>query len=237
MSLLSPERYVIGVAPATLSIRRLKGFAATQAEEKQVACDPAFGPQPWQGALEALKAEAIKSTATVVLSNHFVRYAIVPWSDALANEVEEQAYVRHHFAKIHGERAKAWTVRWSDNGAATRLAGAIDSELLAALKQALPRLASVQPYLMAVMNRSRGAIPKGGAWLALVEEGRACVALHSGRELRSIQNLRGDWLDLLERERHRIGESVPELALVAGVQPDPNVEGWHFRQLKGGLAH
>ena len=233
MSLLFPERVLIGLAPAEVSVAHGRGARQT------VACDPAFGAQPWQGAVAALQSLALKGRATVVLSNHFVRYAIVPWSEALAADAEELAYVRHYFGKIHGERAKAWALRWSENGKGSRLAAAIDAELVAELKRALPRLVSVQPYLMAAINRARGAIPKEGAWLALVEEGRACVALHAGGTLRSVQNLRGDWLDLLERERHRAaGESqAPELALVAGAQPDPGATGWQFRQLHGGLAH
>jgi hypothetical protein len=240
VSLLSPERALIGLAPAEVSVVKRRGlWRSTTVEKKTIACDPGFGPQPWQGALAALKALELKLRTTVVLSNHFVRYAIVPWSAALASEAEELAYVRHHFAKIHGERAKSWALRWSENGKGTRLAAAVDAELMSELPRVLPRLVSVQPYLMAAINRSRGSIPGSGAWLALVEEGRACIALHSGGALRSVQNLRGDWLDVLERERHRAaGEApTPELALVAGAQPEPGTAGWQFRQLHGGLAY
>ena len=229
MSLLSRRRVVVGIAPHEVTL-----------EGKAVSCDATLGARPWQGALEALKALKLAGRASVVLSNHFVRYALVPWSNALANEAEEQAYVRHHFSKIHGERAKSWALSWSENGKGSCLAAAIDGELVAELKRALPGLASVQPYLMAAVNRSRRLIPHDGAWLALVEEGRACIALHSGGAVRSVQNLRGDWLDLLERERHRAsGEApaAPRLALVAGAQPGPATALWQFRQLHGGLAH
>ena len=229
MSLLSRKRVVVGLAPHEVTL-----------EGKTVPCDPTLGSQLWHGPLEALKALKLTGRATAVLSNHFVRYALVPWSDALASEAEERAYVRHHFSKIHGERAKSWALSWSENGKGSRLAAAIDGELVAELKRAVPGLASIQPYLMAAVNRSRRLIPHEGAWLALVEEGRACVALHSGGAVRSVQNLRGDWLELLERERRRAaGEApaAPELALVAGAQPDPAMPGWQFRQLQGGLAH
>jgi hypothetical protein len=171
----------------------------------------------------------------VVLSNHFVRYAIVPWTAGLDTAAEEEAYVRHHFAKVYGERAKTWALRWSDNGG-TRLASAIDQALLEALKQALPRLASVQPYLMAAINRCRASIPRSGAWLALVEADRACIALHAGGRWQSVQNAKGAWLDLLERERHRAEGSAPQLALVAGTTPEA-AHGWTFQELQGGMAH
>ena len=224
MSRLFPEPLLICLAPEQVS-----------ADGKVMACDPAFGSEPWQGALAALAALDKKRRATVILSNHFVRYAIVPWSEGLDTAAEEEAYVRHHFARIHGERAKAWALRWSDNGD-TRLASAIDQALLDALKQALPRLASVQPHLMAAINRCRKSIPKNGAWLALVEGERACIALHAGGRWRSVQNARGAWLDLLERERHRAEGEVPQLALVAGADPG-TAGGWTLRPLQGGMSH
>ncbi len=226
----------IGLAPTEVSVARLRGFPRKKTvETRVVACDPGYGAQPWDGALAALKELDAALPATVVLSNHFVRYALVPWSEALDGEAEEEAYVRHHFAKIHGERAGAWALRWTERGA-SRLASAVDRALLEALKQALPRLASVQPYLMAAINRCRGAIPKSGAWLALVEADRACIALHAGGGWRSVQNAKGAWLDLLERERHRAEGSVPQLALVAGADPAP-APGWAFQPLQGGMAH
>src|SRR4051812_21753070 len=95
---------------------------------RTVACDPAFGAEPWHGALAALRALEwqARSRVTLGLSNHFVRYALVPWDKALADPAEEEAYVRHHFAKIHGERAKSWSLRWSaEAGDAPRLASAV----------------------------------------------------------------------------------------------------------------
>lgn len=234
MSRLFPDRLRIGLAPSEVSLVRERGFLRKARLEQTVACDPDFGTHPWDGALAALQGCDRTLRATVVLSNHFVRYAIVPWSDALADEAEEEAYVRHHFAKVHGERARSWALRWSDNGD-SRLASAIDKALLEALRQALPRLRSVQPYLMAAVNGCRQSIPKAGAWLALVEADRACIALHAGGRWRSVQNARGAWLDLLDREKHRAEGEVPALALIAGAQPENDVAGWTFRPLQSAL--
>jgi hypothetical protein len=223
---LFPERLLIGLGPAAVSI---SGRPA-------IACDPAFGREPWQGAVHVLKnLELPRARATVVLSNHFVRYALVPWSDALAGEAEEAAYVRHHFAHIHGERAKSWAFRASEGP--SRLCSAIDADLLKAIKECFSgknkaRLVSVQPGLMAAFNRWRGSIPPAGAWLALVEPDRACVGLHAKGRWQSVQNARGEWLALLERERHRIAGDVPNLVLlhsehaVAGEAP-----GWKLQRL------
>jgi hypothetical protein len=177
---------------------------------------------------------------TLVLSNHFVRYAVLPWSDGLSTPAEEEAYLRHHFAKIHGERAKGWSLRASEAPrAAPRLASAIDTALAEALKAAFPKegkakLVSVQPELMEAANRWRQAIPAAGAWLVLAEPERACIALHAGQGWRSVQNAKGDWFTLLDRERYRLHSDegdVPSLVLLSGTKAPANGEGWEFREL------
>jgi len=227
VSRLFPERLLIGLGPAAVSIPG----------RPPIACDPAFGREPWQGAIHALKnLDLPYGKTTVVLSNHFVRYALVPWSEALAGEAEEAAYVRHHFVRIHGERAKSWVFRATPApSGAPRLCSAIDADLLSALKESLSkktRLVSVQPSLMAAFNRWRGAIPAAGAWLALVEPERACVGLHAKGRWQSVQNARGEWLTLLERERHRIAAEVPRLVLLHSEHPVPgDAPGWKLERL------
>jgi len=209
---------------------------------RSVVADPAAGAEPWQGAVATLKSlEWTKPCrVTAVLSNHFVRYAVLPWSDGLSTPAEEEAYLRHHFAKIHGERAKGWTLRASEAPrGALRLASAIDTALVEALKAAFPkngkaRLVSAQPELMEAANRWRGAIPAGGAWLVLAEPERACIALHAGQGWRSVQNAKGNWHTLLDRERYRLhgadGE-LPSLVLLAGAKAPANADGWEFLEL------
>ena len=228
MSRLFPERLAVRLSPTQVSVG-----------EKAIACDPGFGAQPWQGALHAFKSESLPAAdVTVVLSNHFVRYALVPWSDALAGAAEEEAYLRHHFARIHGERAKSWLLRSSiDAPGAARLCSAIDRGLLEELKACFPkggkaRLVSVQPQLMAVFNRARAAIPRSGAWLMLVEADRACAALHAKGRWQSVQNARGEWLALLERERHRAAGAVPDLVLLdADAAMPAEAPGWKLQRL------
>jgi hypothetical protein len=237
---LFKDRLLIGLSSAEMSVVRYRGlFKPTRIETGSVACDPAFGNEPWQGAVSALKAVPIgdKCSVTLVLSNQFVRYAIVPWSSALGTTAEEDAYVRHHFAKIHGERAKAWTLRATESAAgAPRLASAIDTALLAAIREALQekplaRLISVQPQLMSKFNEWRSAIPASGAWLVLAEPERACVALHAAGQWRSVQNGKGAWRALLDRERHRVDGEIPNLVLIAGAEAPSNDGEWQFRAM------
>ncbi len=150
---------------------------------------------------------------TYVLPNALVRYAVVPWSDGLASPDEEAAYVRHHFARVHGERAKAWVVRASpERRGRPRLCSAVDRETIESVKKSFAgkkaRLVSIQPALMAAFNRVRKDIPREGAWLVMTDGERSCVALYSDG-WRSVQNARGPWRELLERERHRVAAPQP----------------------------
>jgi hypothetical protein len=229
---LFPEKLTVAVAPDHIVVG-----------ERRIDCDAAFGAESWQGAIAALRGVPWKERCrvTAVLSNHFVRYALVPWNRSLADPAEEHAFVRHHFAKIHGERAKSWALRWSAERAdAPRLASAIDGGLVAALQECFPakspaRLVSIQPYLMAAANRAQRAVPASGAWLVFAERERACVALHAGGRWRSVQNAKGPWLATLEREWHRAetvdGNAAPRLALLVGARPLGDAAGWTFREL------
>jgi hypothetical protein len=229
VSLLFRERLLIRLSPAEVS-----------AGDKVIACEPGFGPEAWQGAVAALKALPIeqKCDVTVELSNHFVRYALVPWSEALSTAAEEEAYVRHHFAKIHGDRAKTWAVRASSaRHGAPRLASAVDEGLIDALRASFPRggkarLVSVQPALMSVFNRSRGAIPRGGAWLALAEPDRSCVALHIRGQWRAVHSAKAAWLALLERTRLTVEDETPDVVLLHAVGiPPGEAPGWTVAQV------
>jgi hypothetical protein len=221
---LFPEPLLVRLAPAEIAV------GATR-----YPCDPAFGQEPWHGALDALKAVSFaRSRVSVVLSNHFVRYALVPWSAALSTPAEEEAYLRHQFAKIHGERAKSWLLRASEapRGEA-RLASAVDAELIAAIKALFPKgakakLVSIQPALMHVFNGARAGLPDAGAWVVIAEDERACVALHARGAFRSVQNVKGEWRTLLERERYRVDGDVPSRVLLAGAKAPSNDPYWQF---------
>jgi hypothetical protein len=180
---------------------------------------PPEEPQAWQGALEdfARKIAALRkrTEVTVVLSNHFVRYAVLPEQDGAATPEEELALARFHLARIHGERVKGWEVRVSE-----RLACAIDAALLDGIKSCFSkdlesRLVSVQPRLMAAYNAARRRIPRDGAWLVLAEGGRTCLARVAAKGWASVHNGRETDVDeLLERERSRAsGEPLPSLVL------------------------
>jgi hypothetical protein len=187
-------------------------------------------------ALASRKFEA-PCRVTVVLSNQLVRYAVVPWSEGLDTPEEEDAYVRHHFAKVYGERSRDWELRASEGApGAPRLASAVDRRLVEEIKAAFPdggkaKLVSLQPQLMSAFNQWRASIPAEGAWLVLAEPGRACVALHGKSGWAGVVNGKGAWLELLDRERYRLGHDAPDTVLLSGDKPPESAAHWKFREL------
>ena len=206
MSRLWPERLTAILDPHRVMVGR-----------RMVDADAAYGTESWHGALHALQQELFsrkeRLDVSVILSNHFVRYAIVPPKNGAASADEELALARFHFARIHGERAKTWEVRLSGE-----VACAIDISLLKSLKDCFSgkaRLVSVQPYLMHAYNQWRPRIPREGAWLVLAESERVCLARLAPQGWASVHNGRdADWQQALERERSRAsGERLPSLVL------------------------
>jgi len=250
------ERLLVSLAPDAVSWLKLGGYTSTVIARHTAQADPVFGQEPWQGAVAALRAtaEAWRKDAvavSIVLSNHFARYVLVPPGVKVSGTEEEHALARFYFSKVHGERSRAWDVRLSDAAPnAPRLACAVDSALLEALRACFPpkgrpQLVSVQPLLMSGFNFWRRQFPAAGAWFLLVEPERACLGLFSGRSWVAVQNAKGHfpdeqaWADLLDRERLRTNlDCVPDTVLVhapatSGV---PHASGtWKLQRLQTAL--
>jgi hypothetical protein len=245
-------RVLVGLSPSAIAVVTLAGGPKLRVTAKRVLdCDPALGAEPWQGAAAALPRVAaelkdVRCDVTVVLSNHFVRYALVPASETLSGGDEELAFARYCFAKVHGDRAKAWDVRLSGaDGGSPRVASAIDAALLQTIQACFPasgkpRLASVQPYLMAAFNRSGARKGKHSGWLLLVESQRACLACIEGGHCAAVRNVKGSfelpgqWAELLDRERYLAGAPGAEVMVHAPATAVPEESGpWRFRPLSG----
>jgi hypothetical protein len=256
---LSSDRILIAFAPDSLALLRVSGAASPRVREKRtIACDPVLGAAPWQGAAAALgrlagEARDAKAQVTVVLSNHFVRFILVPWSEGLGNAGEQTAFVRYCFAKLHGERSKDWDLRLSPGPAGSRrIASAVDSSLVQAVRAAFPaaaraKLVSVQPYLMSAFNRWRKHVKGERAWFLLVEPQRACLAYLEGGLWSAVRNTRGNfdepgqWAELLDRERHLVGgEGASEAVYVHAPRsrkaPSAEAHGWTFSSLAPAAA-
>jgi hypothetical protein len=227
-----------------------------------VSLGGAGAAQPWRAALLALEAALPGAAAkgrtavTVVLSNQFLRYALVPWQAGLADAQEDLSYTRHCFAKVYGKAALQWEVRLSHQAAGKpRLASGVDAELLEGLRSMFGRpgiaLRSIQPHLMAAFNGARRRLRQRSAWLALLEPGHLCLALLRDGHWSRVRSLRIDssWRQelprILEREVLLVDDAaVPNDVYVGHLQAGelvlPEVDGWQFHALEyahaGGFA-
>ena len=256
MSLSWRDELRVSLEPDRVALVRVsRGWRRSVRSKHVVAVSPAGASDGW-ASIEALR-QALqdpawrKADATVVLSNHFVRYALVPWSEHLVTDDEKRAWVEHHFEALYGAPRGPVEHRWSDDRPnAPWLASAVEAQLIAEIGKSFSgtsvRLASVQPYLMAAFNRCRTHLKNASAWIVLPEHGRVCLASIAKGEWQAVtcRSIGADWQGeltrLLERERVLTGEA-PALVLayapeVSGLNLDTAgmpVRVVHQRPLKG----
>ena len=193
--------------PDRLVIARVEGrWSPRLSQYETTALDAAAPGVPrWRPALEAL-AVKVKTGAmsaaeiTLVLSNHFVHYGLVPYNDVLGGEDEQLAFARHRFATVYGSQTDAWALRLSPAYPhEARLACGVETSLVTAIDDALAPLGgaycSLQPHLMASFNRSRARIGKRATWFVVAEPGLLCIALFESGQWKSIHSVKVglDW--------------------------------------------
>jgi hypothetical protein len=205
----------IALCPDRVSMTLVaRGWRPRVIAKHAVSCSGASAD--WRPCIEALELGLSQTgwqdaDATVILSNHFVRYALVPWSEHLASDDEKRIWVRHHFADLYGEAAAKSEYRWSeDRPDSSCVASAVAADFVSTIRSAFEpaslTLKSIQPYLMAVFNRLRPRIKGDPAWILVPESGRVCLATVAGGRWRKLtfKSLGADWrTDLtivLERE-------------------------------------
>jgi hypothetical protein len=216
----------IALSPDRVDLVRLargwRGFSI--AHRQSVPCETLAGDPPWRAAIDTLETVVTQArgrarSARVVLSDHFVRYQLLPWRADLRNDGELEALARMRFREIHGAAADGWDLRL----AATRygapyLACAIDRELLRALaavqsKQKL-RLASIRPLLVSTYNRWRIRRASGDCWLAVCGGGRLTLCRIESGAWRSVRSEKagGEFARELQR-------AVERESLALGIDP------------------
>jgi hypothetical protein len=98
------------------------------------ANDVVVGALPWQCSVALLRDLAASGVRQLhlVLSNHFVRYQVLPWESVVACNGDTQALARAQFQLAFGDVAATWqVVADAPRLRAASLAAAIDRQLLA----------------------------------------------------------------------------------------------------------
>jgi hypothetical protein len=156
--------------------------------------------QPWTSALQALEnlltqsggesLNALSTNAqlasslpiTLVLSNQWFRYKIIPAMPAFSPAEKVMAVATHCFRESYGDSVDSWKVRVNPiPHGDSLLISAVDAELIAAIemlcKKHQCKLKSIQPYLMSGFNAMRHQLGAGVSCLVQVETGRLTIAL------------------------------------------------------------
>lgn len=224
MSLLRLNELRVGLCPDRLIIARFRRRFARKLVEQRVVPVKANLP-------DALKELAANETVTVLLSNHFVRYAVLPWSSTLTSERDWTAFAQHNFASTYGDVAKTWAfcVSRTKQGYPA-IACAVDGALLQSLRQ-IPGIVSVQPYFMAAFNAGRRSFPGPSLWFVVQERGRVTVALVVDGKWKAIRHRQAGegWRealsDYLDREAAACGDESTDCAVVCSEEELPKQVG------------
>lgn len=262
MSLLSHNELRIVLSPervALLHTRRAltpRGYRSGVEAKRIIPCEmPVDGEMPWHSAvntLEMVLPSLIRHgmEVNVTLSNHFMRYQLIPWIDKMSDE-EEMVFARHCFSEMYGNVADSWTVRISPGrpGAAS-LASAVDTGLLEVLRGSLGQhgldITSIRPHLMVAFNSCQASLAGRSAWVALLEPGNLCLAVLQNGHVTWIRKLRigATWCEelpaILDREAcvADAGGVADEVFLWAPHLEEfdiPAFGRWSIRHLKPGL--
>jgi len=180
VSLWRRDRVEVWLAPSAVVLARTRGglFARSAPSTRQaVVADE----RSWEGAVAALEQEMAQAQWSganlhVRVSDHFVRYVMLPWRDGLRNLAEWTVYAERELDDRFGSGGQLEIRIAAQRAGQPRLAAAIDTELVEALRalatRCRSRLAAIETNLCRAGNRARRAIVKTDAVIAVSEPGR-----------------------------------------------------------------
>jgi hypothetical protein len=239
------DRLSLFIAPDRIVMVRSRGMLRPKVVAKNIITVPGMASEMnWQAAIETLAnimqsdLDWQSSIVDVVLSNHFVRYQLIPWSAEISSADERAAYVHESFAQVYGDAMAHWvfSVSTTASGAAW-FAGAMDRALLAQLEsmvdQAKSQLRSVRPHLMSAFNLARRSIQGKNLWFVQIEKNKLLLGLINNGRWQSVSShqlsdvqWQSQLLILLEREWRLNGVgNMPCLVVVSAPEMQPIVLG------------
>lgn len=215
MSRLWTDQIHAYLAPSRVDwVRFSRGFKPVQTEKITVPCEQIAAQSNWAAPmqqLDKLAQQAEKAALHVTLSNHFVRYVVLPAQAEIASPEEVQSYAAFKMREIYGSQMDIWALSISDwdpvDGA---ICAAINREVLSQLEQITARhdikLATVEPYLASAVDLWRKRLVDERVYFALIEAGRLCVAVlingvwHNIRNQKILQSVPDELLAVLDQE-------------------------------------
>lgn len=258
MSLLLRDELRIVLCREKLQLVRIrsrltrKGWRYSVLGKDDIAFEPDM-ESPWKNAIEKLATEILRLASKpklvrVVLSNHYLRYAIVDVDQSIQSKAEQVAFVKHRFVQTYGEAAESWELRLDQEcPGAPYLASAVDGMMLFKIREifteAKIRLQSIQPCLMTAYNQSQSKFADKNAWFVLFEDGNLCIVWLKAGHPSSIRTIKAgeDWLEklpeIIDRESlfSNCDTTTRDIFLWstdARKTPPPTKGGWNIDQIR-----
>lgn len=222
MSLSWLDRLTLFIHPQRVVLEKQpwRGAASWQMAEAGI---PAAGEPDWLPALSAartlLEASGRGSALCIVVADHFVRYALLPWSDMLTGKQARLGMARALFRNALGDKAEALEIAldrpaFGKNGIAAGLDRPLLVGLRALAKARRLRLNSLQPRLMAELAAAGGPLNDG--WFACLDDGWVSLAGVRDGAIASLRNHRASTADSTVLARELAGLLIAESSTVNG---------------------
>ncbi|MGZ3236831.1 MAG: hypothetical protein ACXWIN_00260 [Burkholderiaceae bacterium] len=210
------KRLTIALYPDHVALLQTpRGWRPQSSRPILIECTPNTDGPVWQApltalrqALEQLKLES--ADVEVIVSDHFIRYALIPWSEAVQKSAELAILAQIHFEDLFGAAAQEWHIQtdcrtYDQTGMGCALDRTLFTSLQGLFAERKLHLMSLQPYFMCVMNRWRQRLGPN-ALVAIAESGQ-CIfvslkdgAWHSARTLKVMDSITAALPVLVNRE-------------------------------------
>lgn len=213
------DRLDVLLAPGQMAVvARRRGWRSPPPLRHVVSLDAVAPTPPWRPALDQLTAWLTEqgrrgASLRVVLSDHFVRYAMLPWHGELVSRAERDSLARHLFADKYGAVSQDWHVQlaaphYGQPTLACAIDAALRDALLALAAQHGMQLTSLQPRLAMACDTFASRLERD-AVLFVHEAGRLTgLVSRDGvwQTVRSVRLGQGLWRDAwLTREVEVMG--------------------------------
>lgn len=207
-------------------------------------------PSSWLGVLAELEKNAVKigsEKIRFIVSNHYVRYAILPWRKDIFSQQDWQSLAENNLRALHGNVVDNWKLSVAMQGYGKPLViSAIDQLLFTQLEEVAKlhkwTIEAIEPALMTALNHYRHKI-KNNDWLLMTEPEHVLLAESGNGSLVGFSSVRppsgqevAESLNLLRRAmkyRHKT-ETVQIHAFGNNkLLPEATVENMKFNRLSG----
>lgn len=213
-------RWQATLRPASLVLVRVGG---AEADARTIEVSPDAGAPAWSAPIAALAgwlAQHGPCRLDIVLSNRFVRFACLPWSDVVTGEEALKTLARLAMESHYGDMA-GWTLVVDDAPwGRPRLACSVEDLLLQqfheVVMQAGSRCQSIVPQFALCWNRWQPGFAETDALLAVAEaDVPAVIATIRGGDWQAVRTLGGI------RDGEALQASLAREALLQGFETAP----------------